>query len=98
MAEVTVGIREFKAHLSEYLRRVKAGETIVLTERGKVLGRLAPPTTEERIRQLVREGKVQWSGKMPMKIAALPGLAEGYSLSDLIIEMRGEHDEPLPGQ
>lgn len=30
-----IGIREFKAKLSEYLRRAEAGETIRVTDRGK---------------------------------------------------------------
>ncbi len=30
MAEMRVGTRELKSKLSEYLRRVKAGETIII--------------------------------------------------------------------
>lgn len=42
MREVTVGTRELKNRLSEYLRRVKAGETITVTERGKPSGKSFP--------------------------------------------------------
>jgi hypothetical protein len=31
----TVAIRELKNRLSEYLRKVKAGERVVITERGR---------------------------------------------------------------
>lgn len=37
-----VGIRELKAQLSAYLERVKAGETILVTDRGKLVAELRP--------------------------------------------------------
>jgi prevent-host-death family protein len=41
MAE-TVGVRELRQNLSKYLDRVKAGEDLVVTERGEVVARLVP--------------------------------------------------------
>jgi prevent-host-death family protein len=41
MAE-TVGVRELRQNLSRYLERVKAGEDLVVSERGKVIARLVP--------------------------------------------------------
>ena len=40
--EMEAGIRELKSKLSAYMRRVKAGETVVITERGKPIGRIVP--------------------------------------------------------
>jgi prevent-host-death family protein len=40
---MSVNVRELKAHLSEYLRRVQRGEEIVVTSRGKEVGRLLGP-------------------------------------------------------
>jgi antitoxin (DNA-binding transcriptional repressor) of toxin-antitoxin stability system len=37
-----VGIKQLKARLSEYLRLVKAGETILVTEREAVIAELRP--------------------------------------------------------
>lgn len=37
-----VGVRELKNRLSEYLRRVKAGEDVVVTEHGRPLAKLSP--------------------------------------------------------
>src|SRR2546423_1249097 len=37
-----VGVRELRQNLSKYLDRVKAGEDLVVTERGKVVARLVP--------------------------------------------------------
>ena len=37
-----VGVRELRQNLSKYLDRVKAGEDLVVTERGAVVARLVP--------------------------------------------------------
>ncbi len=39
----TVGVRELKNRLSEYLRRVRAGEGVLVTDRGEVVAELSPP-------------------------------------------------------
>ncbi len=39
----TVGIRELKNSLSEYLRRVRAGESVLVTDRGEIVAELTPP-------------------------------------------------------
>lgn len=39
----TAGVREAKAHLSEYLRRVEQGETVLITDRGRVVAELSAP-------------------------------------------------------
>lgn len=38
-----VGVRELKNRLSEYLRHARAGETVLVTDRGEVVAELAPP-------------------------------------------------------
>jgi prevent-host-death family protein len=39
----TVGVRELKNRLSEYLRQVKSGEAMLVTDRGEVVAELIPP-------------------------------------------------------
>ena len=39
----TVGIRELKNSLSEYLRRVRSGESVFVTDRGEIVAELTPP-------------------------------------------------------
>jgi antitoxin (DNA-binding transcriptional repressor) of toxin-antitoxin stability system len=39
----TVGVRELKNRLSEYLRLAKAGDSVLVTDRGQVVAELAPP-------------------------------------------------------
>jgi len=54
-----VGIRELKAKLSHYLERAAAGETIVVTDRGKAKAELCPLSVDERIQQGIREGWIR---------------------------------------
>ena len=37
-----IGIRELKTHLSRYVREVKGGDEILVSDRGKIVARLAP--------------------------------------------------------
>jgi prevent-host-death family protein len=38
-----VGLRELKNRLSEYVRQVRRGEGVLVTDRGEVVAELAPP-------------------------------------------------------
>lgn len=42
----TVGVHEAKTHLSQLLRRVAAGEEVVIERRGEPVARLVPVRTE----------------------------------------------------
>jgi prevent-host-death family protein len=46
-----VSIRELKTHLGEYVRRLRQGEQLTLTDRGKPLAVISPlvETDEQRI-------------------------------------------------
>jgi antitoxin (DNA-binding transcriptional repressor) of toxin-antitoxin stability system len=39
----TVGVRELKNRLSEYLRQAKSGESVLVTDRGQVVAELTAP-------------------------------------------------------
>ncbi len=39
----TVGLRELKNRLAEYVRAVRAGEEVLVTDRGQVVAELVPP-------------------------------------------------------
>jgi len=43
-----VGVKQLKARLSEYLRFVKAGETILVTDRDEVVAELRPARRQRR--------------------------------------------------
>lgn len=54
-----VGIRELKAKLSEYLERAAAGETIVVTDRGRPKVEIRKLSVEERIQRGIEEGWIR---------------------------------------
>jgi prevent-host-death family protein len=88
--EWKVGTRELKNKLSEYLRRVKAGETIIVTEHGRPIGQIVPlkPGLEERLQAMCAAGLAEWSGQ---KLASYQPAAVNRSehlLSDLVAEDR----------
>ena len=65
MAERKIGVRELKTHLSAYLREVKEGATIVITERGSEVARIIPAlgSSEDRMQSSIRSGFADWNGK-----------------------------------
>ena len=56
---MTVGVRELRENLRAYLARVKAGEEIVVTERGKPVARVAPADPSDPLERLIAEGRVR---------------------------------------
>ena len=90
MRETTVGVRELKSQLSKYLRQVKAGHTIVITVRGRTVGRIMPAEAplDEKLAALQRAGLIRWNGKKLKPMKPIATLSEGRSISDLIIEDR----------
>lgn len=90
MTEMRVGTRELKNRLSEYMRRVKSGETIIVTEHGKTIGQIVPvkPTVEERMLAMVAAGLAEWDGqKLPPYQPKAVNKGNGL-VSDLVIEDR----------
>ncbi|WP_224065545.1 type II toxin-antitoxin system prevent-host-death family antitoxin [Thermus thermophilus] len=85
----SVGVRELKAHLSRYLRLVRAGSVLVVTERGKPLGRLVPlsPDPLEALRGLAQVGVVRWSGQKPRPRKPV-AKAKRRPVADLLLEER----------
>jgi prevent-host-death family protein len=55
-----VGIRELRQDLSRYLRRVRAGERLVVTERGRPLAVLTPWADETNVLdRLIASGQLR---------------------------------------
>ncbi len=90
MTNMRVGTRELKSKLSEYLRRVKAGETIIVTERGKTIGQIVPvkPTLEKRLKGLADSGIADWDGRKFLPGKPVVRNRGSIQVSDLVIEDR----------
>ncbi len=82
-------VSELKASLSKYLARVKAGEEVVVTERGKPIANEDSQT--ERMNQLARRGVITLpKGRLPEDFFDLPRPddPEGLVLKALLDERR----------
>jgi prevent-host-death family protein len=90
MGQTRVGICELRSKLGEYLRRVKAGETITVTEHGKAISQIIPveATVEERLHAMVAAGQAEWNGQklQPYRPKAIN--RSDQQLSDLIVRDR----------
>ncbi len=91
MAESVVSIRELKSRLSHYLRLVRQGESVVITDRGVPVSRLVPiePELEGRIVALRSAGILQWSGRRLSPRRPVLRIPKGKSVAELIVEDRG---------
>jgi len=90
MEQTRVGIRELKAHLSEYMAKVKSGQSIVITEHGKPVGRIIPEgqSLEEHVEALRQAGVIAWNGKKLKRIKPPAVNRSDKLVSDIVIEMR----------
>ncbi len=88
MGDMCVGVRELRRRLSEYLRQVKAGQTIVITKHGQPVGRIVPATQplEARLQAMAQAGLLLWSGR---KLEPMPPIAKGHgdrTVADLLVK------------
>ena len=87
---VTVGVRELKGRLSQYLRRVKTGERLAITERGRTIALLSPPAErggDRQIEAMLQQRVAQWDGGKPAG-SVRPARVRGAGVADAVIEDR----------
>ena len=86
-----VGVRDLRDHLSAYLERVKAGETITVTEHGRPVARLVRDEPRSaRLLELAAQGRVTLATKPFIRWADVPHVKYDGSIEDLMDEVRGE--------
>jgi prevent-host-death family protein len=75
---VTVGVRELRDHLSEYLGLVKDGRSVRVTEHGAVIASIVPMRFSARTMELYRQGKVKLPRRPKSDLSDIPkGHVEG---------------------
>jgi prevent-host-death family protein len=89
-----VGVRELRQNLSVYLDRVKAGETLEVTEHGRPVARLGPnrPSQMSIVDRMIADGRIT-PATHDHRLTPLPppDPAPGEKpLSQIVIEMRDE--------
>jgi prevent-host-death family protein len=90
----TVGIRQLQQRASTVIREVKAGEVVEITERGRVVARLVPPTPGGKLDELIAAGLVRGDGRgfresmrrYPSQVA----VAGEVTLSDALRDLRSD--------
>ena len=93
-----IGVRELRQYASTYLARVKAGETLTVTERGRPIARIVPLDAAARDwrqdwieRGLMRPATVDRSAWLEFEpIRREPGEP---SLSEILEDLRRDRDE-----
>lgn len=85
-----VNVRELKSRLSEYLRRVKAGEIVEVAERGTPIGRILPAgqPLADRLDAMREAGLIQWSKRALKPLAPVARVRGRRSVTQLLIEGR----------
>jgi len=92
----SIGIRELRQNASRYVRKVKAGKRIAVTERGKLAAYLVPAEEPSSILdRLEAEGKITPARENILetleRLGPPPALEPGQrSLSETLAEMRAE--------
>ena len=91
-----VGLRELKNRLGVYIAKVRAGETVVITDRGVVVAELKPPVPTENavLDEMVRRGEATLGKPIKDREAfyrSMPGpLLKGVTSQELLDWVRGE--------
>jgi len=90
---IQAGIKEAKNNLSRYLMRVKAGEEVVITERGKPVARIIREepggrSIREILAPLSKHGHIVLPTRKIEKEQLTPAKVSGKPVSEMVIEDR----------
>ena len=87
---IEAGIRDLKAKLSDYLRQVEEGETVVITKHGKPIGRIVPlpQPPKEQLEILRRAGLIAWNQKRLPPLTPVARAKGDRTVADLLLEDR----------
>ncbi|HEU4343423.1 MAG TPA: type II toxin-antitoxin system prevent-host-death family antitoxin [Candidatus Binatia bacterium] len=90
----TVGVKELKNRLTQYLRRTKQGEEVIITERGHPIALIQPIknavkviSLEAKLARLAAQGRVVLPTQKPLKRVRLVRVS-GKPISKVIVEDR----------
>lgn len=90
-----VGVRELRQNLSIYLDRVKAGETLEVTEHGQPVAQLSPRVARMSILdQMIADGRATAATVDHRTIQPAPSFPDpsGRTLTEVLLQMRDEEE------
>jgi prevent-host-death family protein len=92
-----VGIKALKNELSEYIRAVSAGETVLVTDRNRVVAELVPPSpgrslspADAFLADAVRKG---WVTPPPLATSGVPPRRPVAKFKQVMRELGEDRDE-----
>jgi prevent-host-death family protein len=90
MDEMRVGVRDLKARLSKYLRQVRQGQTVIITDHGRPVGRLSPvdQPIDDRLKALKDAGLIAWNGQKLKQVTPAATNRGKRQVSDILVELR----------
>jgi prevent-host-death family protein len=94
---VTVGIRELRDHLSQYLELVKEGRSVRVTEHGAVIASIVPMRLSAHTMELYRQGKVRLPKRPKSDLSHLPRIPYEGDVNELMRWVRMDAADKLFG-
>ncbi len=91
----TVGLKALKNQLSEYVRLAAGGETIVITDRNRIVAEIVPPRRpghESFIERGVREGWLT-PAKRPFQPLPPRKPVPGLTLEQLLVDLDRDRED-----
>jgi prevent-host-death family protein len=92
----SVGLKVLKNKLSEYVRAAAAGETVLVTDRDRVVAELIPPRegrsvllADAVLAEAVRNG---WITPRTLPAGTVPGRRPAAATAELLRELREDRD------
>jgi prevent-host-death family protein len=83
----SVGIKDLKTRLSEFVGRARRGERILVTERGEPVAELIPLSPERlALLKSSEEGHVSWTGGKPKGLRGV--VIRGAPVAETVIRDR----------
>ena len=91
----TVGLKILKNKLSEYVRLAADGETVVITDRGRVVAEIVPPRRPQHetfVERGVREGWLR-PAKRPFQPLPPRKPISGLTLEQLLVDLDRDRED-----
>lgn len=86
------GVKEIRDHFTQYLDKIKSGEEVLVTDRGKPVALISPVPQEEHLQAKLKMASIKGLIRMPQKEENIPVHKKmrlsGKSITDIILEER----------
>lgn len=83
-----IGVRQFRSEMRRWLEKVKAGEEVVITERGLPVARVSGVDSAPVLERLVAEGVIRRPKRPARSIDERELIRARGTVSDLVSEQR----------